>query len=437
MTAASVTKILSSTLFSALKPVERWEAARRFDSNFMAERWFIFAGLGAISILVVVLFVISWRRRSQQSKAADLSFFRHALREGLSERECRILRSVADYAGLRQSEAVFTITEAFDRGAIRMMNESLGWQGTEENALFKAELISLREKLGFHIRPDGSKGGHRKSKTTSSRQIPVGKKLRMTRRLTREGQDTEDIECTLIRNDFFSLVVKSAIPLEGSAGDLWRVRYYFGASVWEFDTSMARCDGDVLTLNHSENIRFINRRRFLRAAVKMPALIAHFPFERRFSIEDQDRVGGRRSSDSSDSISAQFGTVEPPEFVPATLVELAGPGLLIRASLDAKTGDRVLIAFSPDEEGDNGAARIRERQKSRTFGVIEDVGMVRRTTVTEKGLLIGIELTSLSDSNVNKLIRLTNAASVKAGGASGKGRDWADIQEHVEEPVAV
>ncbi len=423
----------------ALRPAERWEAARRFDSNFLAERWFIFTGLGAISILAAVLFVISRRRRSQRSQSADLSFFEHALREGLSERECTILRSVADYAGLRQSEAVFTMAEAFDRGTIRMMNESLGRQETEENALFKADLISLREKLGFHIRPDGSTEWLGKSKTTSSRQIPVGKKLRMTRRLTGEGQDTEDIECTLIRNDFFNMVAKSAIPLEGAAGDLWRVRYYFGASVWEFDTSMTRCDGDVLTLNHSENIRFINRRRFLRAAVKMPALIAQFPFERRLSSEKEDSGTGREDSDSSDSTNARFGTVEPPEFVPATLVELAGPGLLVRAPLplDAKTNDRVLIAFSPYEEGDNAPGRIRRRQKSRMSRVIEDVGRVRRTTVTKNGLLIGIELTSLSDSHVNELIRLTNAASVKAGGGSGQGRDWSDTQERIEEPVAV
>jgi len=424
-------------LFLVLKPTERWEAARRFDGGFMAERWFILTGLAVIGILALLLAIISWRHKLEQAKAADLSFFEHALKEGLSERECRILRSVADYAGLRQSEAVFTMADAFDRGTIRMMNESLGCQGTEENALLKAELISMREKLRFHVQSEGSKGEPAKSKATSSRQIPVGKKLRMTRRLTQDVQDTEDIECTLIRNDFFNLAVKSPMPLQSSAGDLWRVRYYFGASVWEFDTSMVRCDGDIMVLNHSENIRFINRRRFLRVPVKMPALMAKFPFERRFSTQNTNGRALRERSASNNSTNASIGTPEPPEFLPATLVELAGPGLLVKANLDAKAGDRVLVAFNPDEEYHNEPAPNRRQANSQAPRIIEDVGMVRRSTVTEDGLLVGIELTSLSDSNVNDLIRLTNAVSLRAGGESRKTQDSSSIEERFQEPVTV
>jgi len=64
------------------------------------------------------------------------------------------------------------------------------------------------------------------------------------------------------------------------------------------------CGDAGLVLNHSDNITFVNRRRFLRIEVRKPALVAHFP------MVNSDFEGGPTA----------------PEFVRGTVTELSGPG---------------------------------------------------------------------------------------------------------------
>ncbi|MHC4676439.1 MAG: hypothetical protein ACYTBZ_28455, partial [Planctomycetota bacterium] len=262
----------------ALTPLERWEAMRWFNANVITERWFIVAGVVAVIILTALLFVVSLHRMSREQRVTNRLFVEYAEKRGLSERECQVLLGIASQAGLKRSEAIFTMGSAFDRGAAKMVEESfVGQRTAEESKQLKTELSFLREKLGFQRQPPISVGSPTKSKKLSSRQIPVGKKLRITRRKIR---DSGDIETTVIKNNSMELTVKLAVPVRSSSGELWRARYYFGASVWEFDTSVVSCDGGILVLNHSDNVRFINRRRFLRVSVNKPALIASFPFAR-------------------------------------------------------------------------------------------------------------------------------------------------------------
>ncbi len=60
------------------------------------------------------------------------------------------------------------------------------------------------------------------------------------------------------------------------------------------------------------------------------------------------------------------GAVSPPEFVPAVVTELAGPGLRIETSLKVKAGERILVLFNLAQERDSNAAQI-----------VQDVGEVR------------------------------------------------------------
>ena len=155
---------------------------------------------------------------------------------------------------------------AFDSGVTKMISENTTRQGVEKNKDLRAELSFLREKLGFQHRT--SPGLMTSSTRPSSRQIPVGKKLHITRRRTR---NSDTIGATVIKNNDVELVVKLAMPMEGTVNELWRARYYFGTSVWEFDTLTIRCNGNILVLNHSDKVRFVNRRRFLRVSVNKPS----------------------------------------------------------------------------------------------------------------------------------------------------------------------
>lgn len=69
--------------------------------------------------------------------------------------------------------------------------------------------------------------------------------------------------------------------------------------------------------------------------------------------------------------------------------------------------------------------------------IVEDIGEIRHTEAVQGGFSTGIELTGLSDSDVNELIRATNAASMKAD-ADTQDVSVSDIEDDgqaVPEPV--
>ncbi len=392
--------LLSATVLGslALTPPQRWEAAGRFNTSF--GRWFILLGLVAVVVLTVLLFVVSYNQTMQKQKVTDRLFTEYAARRGLSERERRILLEMARKARLRRSESIFTIDGAFDRGAAKMLEESRAQQGTEESTQLEIELFALAEKLGFRKKPASSKGLAAKAKKLSSRQIPVGKKLYVKHQ---KAGDSEDIESTVLENNDTELTVKLAKPVKITFGELWRVRYYFGGSVWELDTSVVSYDGDILVLNHSDNVRFVNRRRFLRVPVNKPAFIASFPFARTLASNGGDGIKSFKVYRGPASVSGD--SWGPPEFTSGTVTELAGPGLRIEAPLKVGVDEKVLVVFKLDEEKD----------RNDSTKIIQDIGEVRHIEDTPNGLSIAIELIGLSDSGINMLMRATNAASLRAG----------------------
>jgi hypothetical protein len=453
ITAHVITDSLAA-IVPALTPLERWDAARsRFGTDIITDRWFIIIILATLLILLVLFLVVSLQRIIQERRITERLFVEYANKRGLSEGERQILLDIAGKAGLKRSEGIFTMSSAFESGAAKIIEESLARQKADEAAAKdnlrilhrQMELSYLREKLGFQKRRPASIGSPTKPKRSTSRQIPVGKKLHMTRRMT---GGAGNIEAAVEKNDDMGLMVKLAVPVENMPGEFWRVRYYFGASVWEFDTSVVSCGGDIVVLNHSDNIRFINRRRFLRVSVKMPAFIACFPFAKTLGSD----ISKEDSAPASNKHGSSVGTWGPPEFIPAVVTELAGPGLRIEAPLEVKEGERVLVVLRLAEEKEQDTIpheKLNAQQstvlvqegKAPTSKIVEDIGEVRHTKAIPNGLSIAIELTGLSDSDVNELIRATNAASVKAG-AEGQDNpaaagDKQGAEGSAAEPAAV
>ena len=424
----------------ALKPVERWKAAGRFGTG-MTEHWFILTGVAVIIVLTALLLMISLRRTAQERKVSGQLFVDYAEKRGLSGRERQILLEIANKAGLKRSQAIFSMVGSFDHGAGKMIEESLAQQGAEESQWLRTELSFLREKLGFQKQTSVSIGSSTKLKKPSSRQIPEGKKLYINRR---KAPDLGDIESTIIKNDNMELTVRLTTSVESKLGEFWRAQYYFGTSVWEFDTSVVRCYGDILVLNHSDDMRFISRRRFLRIRVNKPAFIAPFPFTRMLqpNISSKEVPGAKEGA-----ANASGNTWGPPEFIPATVTELGGPGLRIEAPLEVKAGDRVLVIVNLSEEEkqdlipqekSNSPPWILE-QDSRTIPpkIIEDIGEVRHIGAIEDGFSIAVELTGLSDSNVSELIRAANAASIRTNSNRQDIPSSVNTEENVSEPAAV
>ena len=375
----------------ALTPFERWQAARQLDGSFMTESWFILTGVVVIIVLTVLLIVVSYNRAKKEQKFTDRLFVQYADRRGLNQRERQILLDIAAKVKLKRNESIFTMANAFNSGATKLIEESLAHQGAETGKNLNAELSILRNKLGFQKRYPASIGSITKPNKPSSRQIPAGKKLYIT---SHKIDYLADIESTVIKSDDTELTVKLTTSLDTNPGEFWCARYYFGASVWEFDTSVISCHGGILVLNHSDNVRFINRRRFLRVPVNKPAFIARFPFTRTLPTNVFGNTWG------------------PLEFVPAAVTELGGPGLRLEAPMELKVGDRVVLILKMSERKDKSSISHSK--------IIEDIGQVRHTKAIDNGFSIAVELTGLSDTNVNELIRDTNAASLKA---DARGQD--------------
>jgi len=421
MTPAFAMTAQLSAAMAALTPIERWDAMRRLDGDFVTDRWFILAGVSAIVVLTAILIVVSYRR-AKQHKVSRRLFSEYADRLGLTGRQCQILRNIAVRTRLRRSESIFTTVAAFDRGAAEIVRETLAILGAQRSSRLSAELSVLREKLGFERRRAVSAGSGTRS---SSRQIPVGKKLYLS---GSDGTEPANIESTVIKNDDIELAVRLAGSLESNPGEFCCVRYNFGASVWEFDAMVVSCHGGILVLSHTDDVRFINRRRFLRVPVKQPAFIARFPFARALTPGD-DEI----SRQTQAHVSA--GDWGPPEFVRAEVTEMAGPGLRMEAPLEVKVGERVVVILKIGGQAPSvsavrsDAVRRSHRMPLRAHyeRIVEDIGEVRHAEATQNGFSIAVELIGLNDSNVSELIRATNAASVKAAvGSSLKAEGFGD-----------
>ena len=401
-----ITTQLNAVVLS-LTPLERLKAVgSRLGANLETDSWFILTTLAAIIVLMVMLSVVGSGRTVRRRRTVNSLFAEYARKSGLSQHESLILLQIARKAALKREEAIFTMGDAFDRGAAIMIQESLSQQGAEESQRLKTELSSLCEKLGFQRVSPTAMGLPTKARKLSSRQIPVGKKLHITRRKTR---NLADIESTVVKNDDIEITVKLATQVETAPGEFWRARYYFGASVWEFDTSVVGCTGDVLVLNHSDDVRFVNRRRFLRVPVNKPAFVARFPFAKTLPLNSdmiKEHLGVRPAPPNV--AGSNWG---PPEFVPAVVTELAGPGLRIQLPLNVKIGERVLVVFKLNGESSKGTGP-QETGEGATMKIVEDIGEVRHIKAVENGFSIAVELTGLGDSDVNELIRATNAASL-------------------------
>lgn len=400
----------------ALTPIERWSAARRLSdgpTQYTSQYGFIGVAVAALVVLISLLWWISHRRKKQTQTLTRELFAENAVRRGLSGRERQILLAIVMRSGLGHSHDIFTAVDAFDRGAAKLLAECVRTRTAEENERLKTEVAYLREKLGFRaLRPTSGIGASRRP---SSRDIPVGKVVEVTRR---RRHASVPIRAEVVRNDDLELAVELAEPVETRAGALWCARYAFGVYVWEFDTTAVTCNGTRLVLNHTDDVRFVNRRRFPRVSVTMPALVARFPFAKRgASSAPKSTREARGDADSGRT------ALESPAFVQGVITELAGPGLRIEVPTQIRPGERVLVVFKPPKGAAAGAGAELNLDEA---CIMEDVGQVRHSRVTSTGVSIAVELLGLNETEVDELVRITNAIASRTTVPNHSDNDGAE-----------
>ena len=382
---------------SSLSPSQRLDAARWFDGNFSGQDTFILI-CGVILVVLTMLFIIVTLSNSiKRRRNSNRLFIEYADKRGLNIRERHILLNIAMKARLRKVESIFSMSDVFDRGATQMIRSSIVKDVAKRSRYLSAELSILREKLGFRRKRTITDLALKQGKP-DSRQIPEGRKLYITSVDTTEFFEAEAL---VIENNELELSVQPVQPVECEPGDKLCVRYYLDAPIWEFDTSVLRTADNILILQHSDNIRYVNRRRFLRVAVNEPAYIASFPFAKELSSNEKSE-----RDDENNSSQDLWG---PPKFVRADVTELAGPGLRLVTTLEVKVGDRVAVVLKLRNEG---LSDFSQKNKQKPEKVIEDIGIVRHTQALEEGFSIAIELTALNESNISEMVRATNEASL-------------------------
>ncbi|MBN1817618.1 MAG: PilZ domain-containing protein [Sedimentisphaerales bacterium] len=386
----SILAYLKPVLETASTPYDRFRAMRgmRYGSGWdMANnKWFVLVGASLILVLTIVLLTVRrWRLQRQEQNLA-LEFDEECYRRGLTAEEHEILTGIVERSGLKRRNSIFTMVVAFDRGASRLMQEQFA-QGKSivERKRLSSTVNGIKDKLGLTVttRNYGIRQ-NRSDKGISSRTIPEGKLVTIALAGKTENQRIEGV---VVKNDDFEIVVRTAVPLFSPPGQAWNVRYQMGSATWEFDGLTMACGPEGLELSHSDNIHFLNRRRFLRANVRRRALVARFPMV-------------VKEADGQDMM---------PEFLEGTVTEISGPGLRIRCDLEVDHGQRVLVIF--------------ELEKGR---IIQDIGEVRGSRDTAVTRSIGVELIGLSDAGVNEMVRVTNRIASQQG---------ADLEEGSEDLI--
>ena len=321
-----------------LTPLQRWAATGKLNPTHTSEHAGVNVLVVAVLLLVLLILLLWWvsHNRKGHGNGVQREFFTEsANRRGLGTRERQILLAIVVRSGLGQSEDIFTVVDAFDRGAAKLQEECSQTRTATENEKLRVEIAALRSKLGFELAR--SQGGAVSDKRPSSRDILVGQIVDLTRRQS----DTSNIQAEVVRNDDIELAVELSQELEIDPEDRWLVRYDFGTALWEFDTAVVRSEGTRLVLNHSNHVHFVNRRRFPRLSVHVRAWVARLPAVK-------ERL-----------------PLEPPVFAEGTVIEMAGPGLRMEVPVQASIGDRVMVMF---QLGD--AATQSGRAKDRNAGLM-------------------------------------------------------------------
>ena len=387
---------------SAITSTQRFNAVRLFNSDLWAKNEFILICGVILAALIMLFIIIALLDAIKRKRNSNHLFVEYADKRGLNIRERQILMDIAARARLRFSESIFTMGDVFDRGATQMIRVALAKYGAKRSRYLSAELTMLRDKIGFQKRTSVSEMDLKKS-LSGSRQISEGKKIYLT---NPESIEFFEVESIITENSNLGLTVQLQEMIECEPGDAFCVRYYFGSVIWEFDTNVLKTNGNILILQHSDNIRYVNRRRFLRVAVNESAYIAAFPFSKSFS----DNQKNKRKTDLE---SHEYDIGEPPKFMPADLIELAGPGIRLISPIEVEIGDRVIVILKLGQ-----LTNINIEQTdfvnniTRPFRVIEDIGIVKHVEEIEKGHSIAIELNNLSESNISEMVKATNEASL-------------------------
>ena len=361
------------TLAQGLSASDRWKAMRGMGGTggHAHLMWWILIALGILAAAGTIAALVYARRQEHRKWEKFGTLGRNA---GLREKELTLLKRVVKLARLKVPATIYTEEGAFNAAAMGLMSSAPVAALSDKAQLdLQTTIISIHAKLRFGVVDDGDD----LDIFRSSHQIATGSRVFVARM-----GDRQSVEAAIARNSRTELLITAEEELPGRrGGDVLTIRYAHGHGAWEFDARVIRCDGPAVAVTHSRQMRAVNFRRFPRIPTKMFATGMAFPFH-------------------VDSCEASL------ELIPADIVEIAGPGLLIKLPVETDVGQNLLIRVQLD-----------------TDRFIQGMTKVRRI-VTDKpgGPFLAVEFIELSADELTEMTRATNLA------ASHKGRRPAESQ---------
>jgi hypothetical protein len=369
----------------ALTARERWAAAQDIGPHSGGDYLVIAVAILLLLALVVLLWWVSHRRPRVPALPAKDLFSDGAARRGLGTRERQILLAIVARSGLRRNYDIFITPDAFDQGGARLLEECARSRTAQETEKLRAEMAMLRTRLGYRVK---GKGGQ--FHPPSSRDVSVGAAVELLRRSV---PGAPSVEAVVIRSDNLGITVETATVLGSPAGESWRVRYRLDGVAWQFDTSTVSCEDRRLVLHHGEQVRAAEHDRLGRVAVHVPATVARFPLMQAVAMESEDSAA-----------------MDWFEQVRGVVIEASESGLQVRCSLSVQVNERVLVLFTlgPVEVG------VGANDASRRGHVIGHVGRVTHKQAAGEETVITVDLTNLTDREIDELMRLARAAAHNA-----------------------
>jgi hypothetical protein len=357
---------LPMTILAALTPTERFAALRPADASGpvdSAAPWAAWAPLavaavcGVALVALVAWYVLQWARSQKVSQ-----FTLSANRLGLANEERALLARIAAAAAVRDSAAIFTMEEDFNKGLKAFVASPQVIATSEQARQHLAQIVaSLRKKLGFPERAE-----ELAARPAQNVPIPAGCRVRITM-----PSCPDPVEALVVQAGEDEVIVQPPVPLQAPPGQMWRLQCAWAGTALEFDAKVVAVMPTGVRLKIQGHPRTINHRRFVRAPTHKPVYLAPYSFV------DESGQG------------------HLPEFIQGTLVEIGGPGLRIHSKVHAEPGDRMLVVVTLADKH-----------------VVRGVGTVRRCTPFWETV---VEISGLKDSELNALVRETLAALKREG----------------------
>jgi hypothetical protein len=349
----------------------RWDPTKNYSStreNFGPGveteilYWIVIALLAVTLALISTHFIRKYIEASRRWKA----FLDEARTVDFEDDEMDVLISMAKISRSGSPEAVLHSANTFDRLQKRMESSR------EFKALDQARQVeigdifdTLRAKLGF----PSSEAAQRDP--VSTREIARGTYLTIC-----PGKGKAPVEVALAENTPQVLVTEPLAEMEYEelvVGQDYPVLFNHDGAYWQFDGVIrAMANGDIY-LAHSHELTKADRRRYPRIPTQAPARIAAYHFITR----------GEGS--------------QSPQYHDATLIEIAGPGLLLETDLVVNAGQKVLVTIEMAAEQ-----------------WVESVGIVRRVDNSRGSVnQLGLELVGLTGSELSLLLKETRNAKIE------------------------